>query len=166
MRYSWKESKYIIRNRYGLYRTNKVKVVRRQTGGGAVFHDLGNLNYTFIVKDDGKSFNDFERFCNPIIGALSTLGVKAEFSGRNDLLIDGKKISGTAQCKYKNRVMHHGTLLFSSDIVNLSGALKPKKIKFQDKAVKSVVSRITNISEHLDSKIDVLTFKIRYLIIF
>lgn len=139
--------------------TNKVKVVRRQTGGGAVFHDLGNLNYTFIVKDDGKSFNDFERFCNPIIGALSTLGVKAEFSGRNDLLIDGKKISGTAQCKYKNRVMHHGTLLFSSDIVNLSGALKPKKIKFQDKAVKSVVSRITNISEHLDSKIDVLTFK-------
>ncbi|WP_031368009.1 lipoate--protein ligase family protein, partial [Clostridium botulinum] len=115
--------------------TNKVKVVRRQTGGGAVFHDLGNLNYTFIVKDDGKSFNDFERFCKPIIGVLKTLGVKAEFSGRNDLLIDGKKISGTAQCKYKNRVMHHGTLLFSSDIVNLSGALKPKKIKFQDKAV-------------------------------
>ncbi|WP_031368002.1 lipoyl protein ligase domain-containing protein, partial [Clostridium botulinum] len=90
---------------------------------------------------------------------LKTLGVKAEFSGRNDLLIDGKKISGTAQCKYKNRVMHHGTLLFSSDIVNLSGALKPKKIKFQDKAVKSVVSRITNISEHLNSEIDVLTFK-------
>ncbi|MBD5586218.1 lipoate--protein ligase [Clostridium botulinum] len=139
--------------------TNNVKVVRRQTGGGAVFHDLGNLNYTFIVKDDGKSFNDFERFCKPIIGVLKTLGVKAEFSGRNDLLIDGKKISGTAQCKYKNRVMHHGTLLFSSDIVNLSGALKPKKIKFQDKAVKSVISRITNISEHLDSKIDVLAFK-------
>lgn len=139
--------------------TNNVKVVRRQTGGGAVFHDLGNLNYTFIVNDDGKSFNDFERFCKPIIGVLKTLGVKAEFSGRNDLLIDGKKFSGTAQCKYKNRVMHHGTLLFSSDIVNLSGALKPKKIKFQDKAVKSVVSRITNISEHLNSKIDVLTFK-------
>lgn len=139
--------------------TNKVKVVRRQTGGGAVFHDLGNLNYTFIVKDDGKSFNDFERFCKPIIGVLKTLGVKAEFSGRNDLLIDGKKISGTAQCKYKDRVMHHGTLLFSSDIVNLSGALKPKKIKFKDKAVKSVISRITNISEHLNSEIDVLIFK-------
>ncbi|MBU5225872.1 lipoate--protein ligase [Clostridium senegalense] len=138
---------------------NKVKVVRRQTGGGAVFHDLGNLNYTFIVNDDGKSFNDFKRFCKPIIGVLQTLGVKAEFSGRNDLLIDEKKFSGTAQCKYKNRVMHHGTLLFSSDITNLSGALKPKKIKFQDKAVKSVVSRITNISEHLNYDLDVLAFK-------
>lgn len=138
---------------------NNVKVIRRQTGGGAVFHDLGNLNYTFIVEDDGKSFNDFERFCKPIIGALAELGVKAEFSGRNDLLIDGKKFSGTAQCKYKNKVMHHGTLLFSSDIVNLSGALKPKQIKFSDKAVKSVVSRITNISEHLDKPIDVLDFK-------
>ncbi|GAA0124560.1 MULTISPECIES: lipoate--protein ligase [Clostridium] len=140
---------------------NKVKVVRRQTGGGAVFHDLGNLNYTFIVNDDGKSFNDFERFCKPIIGVLETLGIKAEFSGRNDLLIDEKKFSGTAQCKYKNRVMHHGTLLFSSDITNLSGALKPKKIKFQDKAVKSVVSRITNISEHLNYDLDVLAFKNR-----
>lgn len=136
-----------------------IKVVRRQSGGGAVFHDLGNLNFTFIVEDDGKKFNDFETFVIPIIGVLNELGVKAEFSGRNDLLIDGKKFSGNAQCKYKNRVMHHGTLLFSSDIVNLSDALISKPIKFSDKAVKSVSSRITNISEHLKESFSVIDFK-------
>ncbi len=136
-----------------------IKVVRRQSGGGAVFHDLGNLNFTFIVEDDGKKFNDFKIFVIPIIGVLNELGVKAEFSGRNDLLIDGKKFSGNAQCKYKNRVMHHGTLLFSSDIVNLSDALIYKPIKFSDKAVKSVSSRITNISEHLQESFSVIDFK-------
>ncbi|MGN9162277.1 lipoate--protein ligase [Clostridium sulfidigenes] len=136
-----------------------IKVVRRQSGGGAVFHDLGNLNFTFIVEDDGKKFNDFKTFVIPIIGVLNELGVKAEFSGRNDLLIDGKKFSGNAQCKYKNRVMHHGTLLFSSDIVNLSDALISKPIKFSDKAVKSVSSRITNISEHLKESFSVTDFK-------
>lgn len=136
-----------------------IKVVRRQSGGGAVFHDLGNLNFTFIVEDDGKKFNDFKTFVIPIIGVLNELGVKAEFSGRNDLLIDGKKFSGNAQCKYKNRVMHHGTLLFSSDIVNLSDALISKPIKFSDKAVKSVSSRITNISEHLQESFSVIDFK-------
>lgn len=136
-----------------------IKVVRRQSGGGAVFHDLGNLNFTFIVEDDGKKFNNFETFVIPIIGVLNELGVKAEFSGRNDLLIDGKKFSGNAQCKYKNRVMHHGTLLFSSDIVNLSDALISKPIKFSDKAVKSVSSRITNISEHLQESFSVIDFK-------
>lgn len=136
-----------------------IKVVRRQSGGGAVFHDLGNLNFTFIVEDDGKKFNDFKTFVIPIIGVLNELGVKAEFSGRNDLLIDGKKFSGNAQCKYKNRVMHHGTLLFSSDIFNLSDALISKPIKFSDKAVKSVSSRITNISEHLKESFSVTDFK-------
>lgn len=138
---------------------HNIKVVRRQSGGGAVFHDLGNLNFTFIVEDDGKKFNDFETFVIPIIGVLNELGVKAEFSGRNDLLIEGKKFSGNAQCKYKNRVMHHGTLLFSSDIVNLSDALISKPIKFSDKAVKSVSSRITNINEYLNNSINVIEFK-------
>lgn len=138
-----------------------IKVVRRQSGGGAVFHDLGNLNFTFIVEDNGNRFNDFETFVEPIIGVLKELGVQAEFSGRNDLLIEGKKFSGNAQCKYKNRVMHHGTLLFSSDIVNLSDALISKPIKFSDKAVKSVASRITNISEYLSSPMNVSDFKNR-----
>jgi len=90
---------------------------------------------------------------------LNELGINAEFSGRNDLLIEGKKFSGNAQCKYKNRVMHHGTLLFSSDIVNLSDALISKPIKFSDKAVKSVSSRITNISEYLQESLSVIDFK-------
>jgi len=136
-----------------------IKVVRRQSGGGAVFHDLGNLNFTIIVMDDGKKFNDFQTFVIPIIGVLNELGIKAEFSGRNDLLIEGKKFSGNAQCKYKNRVMHHGTLLFSSDIVNLSEALISKPIKFSDKAVKSVSSRITNINEYLEEPLNVTSFK-------
>ncbi|MGH4122608.1 MAG: lipoate--protein ligase [Clostridium sp.] len=138
---------------------HSIKVVRRQSGGGAVFHDLGNLNFTFIVQDDGKKFNDFETFVIPIIGVLKELGIKAEFSGRNDLLIEGKKFSGNAQCKYKNRVMHHGTLLFSSDIVNLSDALISKPLKFSDKAVKSVASRITNINEYLKKPLNVINFK-------
>ena len=135
-----------------------IKVVRRLTGGGAVFHDLGNINFTFIVNDE-SSFNDFKGFVAPIIGTLKTLGIDAEFSGRNDMLIEGKKFSGNAQCKHKSRVMHHGTLLFSSNMNDLSGALKPKDIKFSDKSVKSVASRVTNISEHLENKLSVLEFK-------
>lgn len=140
----------------------EIKVVRRLTGGGTVYHDLGNINYTFI-ENSKKSFNDFRGFCEPITKALNELGVKAEFSGRNDMTIDGKKFSGTAQCKYKNRVMHHGTLLFSSKKSDISGALKPRDIKFTGKSVKSVASRITNISEHLESPMDVLEFRDRIM---
>ena len=135
-----------------------IKVVRRLTGGGAVFHDLGNINFTIIFNDE-SSFNDFKGFVAPIIGTLKTLGIDAEFSGRNDMLIEGKKFSGNAQCKHKSRVMHHGTLLFSSNMNDLSGALKPKDIKFSDKSVKSVASRVTNISEHLANKLSALEFK-------
>ncbi len=135
-----------------------IKVVRRLTGGGAVFHDLGNINFTFIVNNE-SSFNDFKSFVIPIIGTLKTLGIDAEFSGRNDMLIHGKKFSGNAQCKHKNRVMHHGTLLFSSNMNDLSGVLKPKDIKFSDKSIKSVASRVTNISEHLSKNINILEFK-------
>ena len=91
------------------------------------------------------------------------MGVEAEFSGRNDMTIEGKKFSGTAQCKYKERVMHHGTLLFSSVKADISGALKPREIKFSDKSVKSVASRITNISDHLDEDMDVIEFRNRVM---
>lgn len=139
-----------------------IKVVRRLTGGGAVYHDLGNLNYTFI-ENKKKNFNDFRGFCEPITTALNEMGVEAEFSGRNDMTIEGKKFSGTAQCKYKDRVMHHGTLLFSSVKADISGALKPREIKFSGKSVKSVSSRITNISEHLEGDMDVIEFRNRVM---
>ena len=143
---------------YDYVKENKIKVVRRLSGGGAVFHDLGNINFTFISCND-NSFSDFKKFTMPIVEALKELNVHAEFSGRNDLLIDGQKFSGNAQYNYKNKVMHHGTLLFSSEINDLSNALKVKPSKFQGKSVKSVKSRVTNISSHLDKKMTVLEFK-------
>lgn len=138
---------------------NNITVVRRLSGGGAVFHDLGNINFTFIVNDTEDSFNNFEKFTRPIIEVLKGLNINAAFSGRNDLTIDGKKFSGNAQYNYKNRVLHHGTLLFSSNMSDLSGALKVRPIKFEGKGVKSVASRVTNIREHLKEPISVMEFK-------
>ena len=130
---------------------NSILVVRRQSGGGAVFHDLGNINFTFISCNNNSS-SDFKKFTQPIIDLLKTMGLDAELSDRNDFLLDGKKFSQNAQYNYKNKVMHHGTLLFSSQITDLSNALKVKSLK-------SVKSRITNISEHLNVKMNVLEFK-------
>lgn len=137
---------------------NKIPVVRRLSGGGAVFHDLGNVNFTFIVNNSEESFTDFKKFTRPIIDVLQNLSVNAEFSGRNDLTIDGKKFSGNAQYNHKNRMLHHGTLLFSSNMTDLSAALKVKASKFEDKSVKSVSSRVTNISEHLKSHLTISEF--------
>lgn len=143
---------------YDYVKENKIDVVRRQSGGGAVFHDLGNINFTFISCNN-NSFSDFKRFTMPIIDALKGLNINAEFSGRNDLLIDGRKFSGNAQYNYKNKVMHHGTLLFSSQINDLSNALKVKASKFEGKSVKSVKARVTNISDHINSPMNILEFK-------
>lgn len=137
---------------------HNIPVVRRLSGGGAVFHDLGNVNFTFIVNDDLNGFNDFRRFTQPIIDVLRKLSLNAEFSGRNDITIDGKKISGNAQYYYKNRILHHGTLLVSSNMADLSAALKVRPIKFEDKGVKSVSKRVTNINEHLEKPIDIEEF--------
>lgn len=138
---------------------NNINVVRRVTGGGAVYHDLGNLNFSFIVNADNNEKIDFKTYNVPIIKALEKIGVNCELSGRNDLVIDGKKFSGIAQSITKGRVLNHGTLLFDSKLETLSKALNVKRDKIESKGVKSVASRVTNIKPYVKDDIDVLEFK-------
>ena len=138
----------------GFVDAHGIRVVRRNTGGGAVYHDLGNLNYSFIT-DAGASK---ATFTDPVIRALHSLGLDAEVSGRNDILVSGKKVSGTAQQVSKGRVLHHGTLLFDSDSSMITGALTPDPGKFQSKGVKSVRSRVGNIRTFLKQDMDIAAF--------
>ena len=138
---------------------NNIKVVRRNTGGGAVYHDLGNLNYTIIADRTDTNENMMRLFSQSIIDALEELGVKASFSGRNDVMVGEKKISGTAQKIYKDRVLHHGCILFASDLQNVSRCLNVKNDKFTSKSVKYVRSRVGNVTEFLKQPLTILEFK-------
>ncbi|TYO51882.1 MULTISPECIES: lipoate--protein ligase [Bacillus] len=138
---------------------NRIKVVRRLSGGGAVYHDKGNLNFSFITKDDGDSFHNFKKFTEPVIKALEKLGVKAELSGRNDIMADGRKISGNAQFATRGRIFSHGTLLFDSEIEHVVSALNVKKEKIESKGIKSIRSRVANISELMDQKMTTEEFR-------
>lgn len=142
---------------------NGIHVVRRLSGGGAVYHDLGNLNFSFITKDDGESFHNFRKFTEPVVAALKKLGVHAELSGRNDIEADGKKISGNAQFSTGGRMFSHGTLLFNSEMDHVVAALKVKKDKIESKGIKSVRSRVANISEFLTEKMTVEEFRLLVL---
>ena len=140
-------------------REKGIHVIRRISCGGAVYHDLNNLNYTIISnRDKGQEGFNFKEFSKPIIETLAELGVKAEFTGRNDLEIDGQKFCGNAQAYIKDRVMHHGCLLFNVDFSALGDALKVSKDKIESKGVKSVRSRVTNILPHLKTPITVEEF--------
>ena len=130
-------------------REHGIAVVRRLSGGGAVFHDLGNVNFTVIHANTPGSFGGYEGFTAPVCKYLETLGVDARFSGRNDLVIDGQKFCGNAQAVKKGRIMHHGCILFDTDFTDLAGALRPKAEKIESKGIKSVRSRVTNVSAHL-----------------
>ena len=126
-------------------REHKIRVVRRMTGGGAVYHDLGNLNYSFITDWHEDADVSIGRFTEAVVAALCSLGLDAKASGRNDILVDGKKISGTAQRISGNRILYHGTLLFDSDPEMIAGALNADPAKFISKSTKSVRSRVGGI---------------------
>ena len=143
---------------FDFVRTNGVHVARRITGGGAVYHDLGNVNYSFISTKRGKEGLDFAYFTAPMIEALSALGVHAELSGRNDLLVDGKKFSGNAQHASGDRVLHHGTLLLDSDLEALTAALHVDEEKLRARAIRSVRSRVTNLRPYLPEDCDAQGF--------
>ncbi|EGV00471.1 lipoate--protein ligase [Mycoplasmopsis columbina] len=135
---------------------NKIELARRLSGGGAVYHDSGNVNFSFITDYDQKG--GYERFLTPIISFLRSLGLNAEFKGRNDLLVNDAKVSGNAQYLSKNRIVSHGTLLFKVDLTKLSNALNPSKIKYESKGIQSIRKRVTNIWDELENKIDVEEF--------
>lgn len=136
-----------------------IRVVRRLSGGGAVYHDLGNLNFTFITDAKPGQKVDLRKFCQPVADALCSLGVDAVVDGRNDILVDGKKVSGNAQYVQKGRVMHHGTILFDADTSVLSQALQPDPTKIQSKGVKSVRSRVTNVRPCLKTDMTIEQFR-------
>ena len=137
---------------------NHVKVVRRMTGGGAVYHDLGNLNYSFITDIENAAEMTYQQFTVPVVTALRKLGLEAEASGRNDILVNGCKVSGTAQRLLGSRMLFHGTLLFDSDMSKLADALNVDPLKFKSKSTKSVKARVGNIRSFLKKDMELNEF--------
>src|SRR5690554_4459124 len=138
---------------------NNIHVVRRISGGGAVYHDFGNLNFSFMTDYDVKNLNNFRKFAEPIIRILNKMGVPAEMKGRNDVVANDKKISGNAQFSTGKRMFSHGTLLFDSDLGEVANALNVKMNKIESKGHKSVRSRVANISEFLPEKVTIEDFR-------
>lgn len=130
-------------------RVNHIQVVRRMTGGGAVYHDLGNINYTIIAPGRQLEQEAFSRNAAVIVKVLKSYGLDAKFQGRNDILLDGRKVSGSAKCVLNDRTLFHGTLLFDADLSVLTRALTPDESKIASKGIKSVRSRVANIREYL-----------------
>ena len=136
---------------------NDISIVRRLTGGGAVFHDEGNINYT-IISNKVEQIGTYDAFTADLRDFLHELGIDTTLSGRNDILINNSKICGNAQAIKGNMLIHHGCILYSADISNLTNVLKVNELKYKDKGIKSVKSRVTNIINYLDNKISPTEF--------
>jgi lipoate-protein ligase A len=164
----WQNAPAVIvgRNQHTENQVNKavadelgIAVIRRLSGGGAVYHDSGNLNFTIIVHDAADRKNDFVFFTDPVIATLQCLGVDARFSGRNDITVEGKKFSGNAQYNYGSTVLHHGTILWDSDLSALARVLKPKE-RVEARGVDSHESRVTNLVPYMPSDVTLDQFKL------
>ncbi len=144
-------------------RDRGIHVVRRLSGGGAVYHDSGNLNFSFITDHGQDRLNNFRLFTEPVARVLQTMGVDARLQGRNDVVVDGRKISGNAQYSTGKRMFSHGTLLLNSNLAEVVQALNPKPTKIQSKGHTSTRSRVANIAEYAEKEIDVNVFQRRIL---
>lgn len=136
-----------------------IYVARRLSGGGAVYHDGGNLNYTFIIDADKNPDFNFQLFIRPVLRTLEKMGIHAEFNGRNDITLNGAKFCGNSQYYKGGRVLHHGCIMLDSNLDTVSNALKAKQAKFDSKSVKSVRSRVTCINHHTDKPVTMHAFK-------
>jgi lipoate-protein ligase A len=136
-----------------------IDIVRRVTGGGTIYTDENGWQFSFIVKEPGQRRIEFDTFTQPILDALHSIGVPAEKSGRNDLVIGGRKFSGNAQYLRSNVVLHHGSLLFNTDLETLVRALSVDDEKIVSKGIASVRQRVTNIAEHLSAPMTSLEFR-------
>jgi len=137
---------------------NEVPLIRRFSGGGTVYHDVGNINFSFITTGKDNKVIDFKRYAQPIVNFLRSLGIHAELSDRNDIMIEGFKVSGHAAHAKNKRALHHGTLLYNSDLEKLSLGLRSNPDKFESRAVKSVRSQVANISQYFDNNLDINEF--------
>lgn len=143
---------------YDYVKEHQIAVVRRLSGGGAVYHDLGNLNFSFTQQGKDASLSDFEKFTRPVVQVLQSLGANARFEGKNDLMIDGKKIAGNAAHIHQHKILHHGCLLFASEMRDVSEALRINPVKYTDRAIRSIPKRVTNISDHLSNPLSLEQF--------
>ncbi len=140
---------------------NNIKIARRLSGGGTVYHGSGNINFSFIKNlQVGEPLVDFKKHLQPVIQFLQHMGVVAEFSGRNDLLVNGFKVSGNAEHVFQKnkRLIHHGTLLFNANLDLLKGSTRPKEAEFTSHSIKSIRSEVRNIADYLSSDTDEKNF--------
>ena len=138
---------------------NSIPVIRRISGGGTVFHDLGNLNFSFIMQSEAGKQVDFRKYTLPVINFLKTLGVDAKFEGKNDLKVDGLKISGNAEHVYHNRILHHGTLLFETSLEILRHSLRKDRRNYASRGIESNPSSVINLKEVMNNVMDITQFR-------